>query len=268
MTLLAVATVSALALWWASTGVLLYLDRLPAPTYRHSMVGGTVVLLASLAALWWVRDATSVGAAFVGFVAALGAWSWQELSFYTGYVTGPRRHACPPGCSGVRHFGHAVQASLYHELAIVATAATIAWISAGAANRLGLWIFLALWVMHESARVNVLLGVRNIHEEFLPDHLSYLRSFCRVRRMNPLMPVSLLGSGVAVALVAGRALEAATAFDTAAWSLLAATLAIGLLEHVFLALPIPVDRLWAWVSPPSASPDPPEPLPARAGPAA
>ena len=40
----------------------------------------------------------------------------------------PRRQACPPDVSAARRFSLGIQASLWHELAIVATAALLAWL--------------------------------------------------------------------------------------------------------------------------------------------
>ena len=60
-------------------------------------------------------------------VAGVLAWGWQELSLYTGFVTGPRKQFCPAGCTGWRHFGHALGVNLWHEIAIVAVALGTWW---------------------------------------------------------------------------------------------------------------------------------------------
>ena len=36
---------------------------------------------------------------------------------------------------------------------------------------------MVLWWMHQSAKLNVFFGVRNLNEEFLPEHLEFLKSF-------------------------------------------------------------------------------------------
>ncbi len=66
---------------------------------------------------------TSVTGAYTAFTCGVLIWGWLEISFYMGYVTGPRTHHCDHGCSGWRHFGHAIQASLYHEIAVLLLAA-------------------------------------------------------------------------------------------------------------------------------------------------
>ena len=71
--------------------------------------------------------------------AAVLVWGWLEISFYMGV-----RHraasasAAMPGCTGWRHFGHALQASLYHELAIVVLGGgVVVALTWGAPNQFG-----------------------------------------------------------------------------------------------------------------------------------
>ncbi len=52
--------------------------------------------------------------------------------------------------------------------------------------------------MNLSARLNLFLGVRNLHAEFLPDHLAYLVCYLKRAPMNRLFPVSVtLGTAAA-----------------------------------------------------------------------
>lgn len=246
MTLLLVSIAAALVAWWLSTGAVIYLDGLPRRTFPWTMVVATLLLVAGIALVAGVRDGSSVAAAYLSFLGGFLAWVWQEVSFYTGYVTGPRRHPCAPGCRGWGHFGHALQVSLWHEVAIVVSAIAL-WIAAGpGTNRVGFWAFVILWVMHESARINVFLGVRNVSEEFLPEHMRYLSSFLRRRPMNPLLPFSLLGSLVLAWILLAVTLETASPGPRAGMGLLTGLAVLGVVEHLFLVLPVPLDRLWTW----------------------
>jgi putative photosynthetic complex assembly protein 2 len=149
----------ALFVWWFSTGAIIYLDGLPRKTFKWSMLAATGILAAGFYGLWASAGDTTVHGAYVAFASTLAIWAWHEISFYMGYVTGPRKHACEEGCSGATHLGHAVAVSLWHELAIIVSFAAIAAMTWGGANEIGLWTFLILWWMHESARLNVVLGV-------------------------------------------------------------------------------------------------------------
>jgi putative photosynthetic complex assembly protein 2 len=236
----------ALFVWWFSTGAILYLDGLPVRTFKWSMLAATLLLGLSFYGLWESGDDATVTGAYLGFASALGCWAWHEISFYMGYVTGPRQHACEEGCAGAGHFGHAVQVSLWHELAILISFALVAALTWGGANEVGLWTFLILWWMHESARCNVLLGVRNVNAQFLPAHLAYLRSFLRVRPMNLLFPVSVTVSTVLCSVLATEAAIAVDPFRQTAFTFLATMMALAILEHWFLMLPVPAEAMWNW----------------------
>ncbi|MBE7220759.1 MAG: DUF3623 family protein, partial [Caulobacteraceae bacterium] len=112
-------------------------------------------------------------------------------------------------------------------------------------DQVGTWTFMVLWWMHQSAKLNVFFGVRNLNEEFLPAHLEFLKSFLRKRSMNLLFPVSVTVSTVITVLLAKAALApAATAFDRAGFTFLTVLMALAILEHWMLVLPMPAGALW------------------------
>ncbi len=237
----------ALFVWWFSTGVIMYLDGLPARTFKWSMLGATVLLAASLYGLHATGSDTSVSGAYAGFTCGLLAWGWQEISFYMGFVTGTRKQPCEDGCRGWRHFGHAIQTSLWHELAIIASAIAVVALTWHAANQVGMWTFMVLWWMHQSAKLNVFLGVRNLNEEFLPEHLQFLRSFLTKKPMNLLFPVSITVSTVIlVRLVDAAIVPGVSRFDAAGFCFLSVLMALAVLEHWLLVLPLPAAALWGW----------------------
>jgi putative photosynthetic complex assembly protein 2 len=238
----------ALFLWWFSTGAVIYLDGLPRRTFKWSMLGATAVTLAALYGIGASADDTSLAAAYCAFASGLLAWGWIEISFYTGYVTGPRTQPCPEGCRGWKHFGHAIMSSLWHEIAILAGVAIVAALTWGQPNQIGLWTFVVLWWMHQSAKLNVFLGVRNVTEEFVPEHLTFLRSFLTKRNsMNLLFPVSVTVSTVVCVYLVDAAIQpGASTFEAAGYSFLATLMALAILEHWFLMLPLPAQKLWSW----------------------
>lgn len=236
----------ALFVWWFSTGVIIYLDGLPRRTFKWSFLGGTLLMFAALWGLAATRDDTSVAGAYLAFTWGTLAWGWQEMSFYMGYVTGPRTAPCPEGCSGLRHFGHAIQTSLYHELAVIAAATVVLALTWGGANQIGAWTFLIMWWMHQSAKLNVFFGVRNLSEEFLPEHLQFLRSFLTKKPMNAFFPISVTVSTIITALLFQWAFAAgASAFQAIGFTFLAFLMALAILEHWLLVLPFP-NKIWDW----------------------
>jgi putative photosynthetic complex assembly protein 2 len=237
------ASAFVIVLWGASTAAIFYVDSLHTRTFRTSMAAATFLLLMSALVIWRYRADTSLFALFASFTAGLLAWGWTELALYMGYITGPRKVRCPDGCHGVEHFGHAVSANLWHELVVIAFAAVIWWTGNTAAAH----CFVMLWLMHLSARLNVFLGVRNVSAEFVPEHMDVLKGFLRRRNMNMLFPFSCLAL---VALIVWL-----SRMPTTIASIMAITLAVlGLLEHILLMLPLPVEKLWNWALARDAAP--------------
>ena len=234
----------ALVLWWAATGVIVYLDGLDRRTHRWTMLGATVVGLAGLATLAATRDVASSGAAYLAFAATIAVWAWVEVAFLLGYVTGPRRAPCPPGASGWRRAWLAFGTIAHHEAALLAALTSVVAIAWGAPNPTGAWTFAVLYALRQSAKLNLFFGVRNLSEAFLPPELRYLATYFRRRRMNPLWPVSVSLTCAAVWPFAVGA--DGDAFAAASHGLVAALLALGVVEHLLLVVPLSPERLWRW----------------------
>jgi putative photosynthetic complex assembly protein 2 len=246
MSLYVHAVLFALFVWYFSTGAILYLDGLPPRTFRWSMAVATVVLGVAMHGLALSSADTTPTGVYLAFTYGVLAWAWQEMAFLMGFLTGPRRAACAHGCSGWAHFGHAIGAVLYHELAIVAGAALVLATTWGGANQTGLWTFMILWGMRESAKLNVFLGVRNLSLEFLPPHMEFIKGYLTKKPMNLLFPVSVtVSSAIAVVLVQ-RAGAAETHFAATGYVFLATMMILAIAEHWFLVLPLPFSQLWSW----------------------
>jgi putative photosynthetic complex assembly protein 2 len=247
MTLVLIAIAFAVFVWWFSTGAVIYLDNLPRHTFKWTMLGASSLAGLAFVGLAYSANDQSYAGIFIAFTSALVAWAWIEVSFYTGFVTGLKRPACRPDCSGWTHLGHAIETSLYHELAIIIFGAAAYMLTRDGANLFGLWTFVVLWWMHQSAKVNVLLGVPNLSEEFLPEHLSFIRSFMRKKPMNLLFPVSVTASTLVAAGLIQAGFDPATSdTDSLGYALLATIMILAILEHWFLVLPLPSAFLWDW----------------------
>lgn len=117
----------------------------------------------------------------------------------------------------------------------------------GGSNGVGPSAFAILWVMRQSAKLNVFLGVRNLNEHFLPGHLSYLQSYFRRRPMNALFPLSVaVSSWFAVLLWQAAAASGPDPFAATALTFSATLLTLAILEHWFMVLPLPFEALWQW----------------------
>lgn len=236
-----------LFVWWFSTGLILYLDGLPRSTYRYTLVATSAIGLLGLFGLAVSSRHATVASAYCAFTCALLVWSWIEMAFLLGWITGPRRTPCPAGLRGWARAHAAFETVVHHEVALVLVGAAVVFLTWDQPNATGLWTFMVLWAMRQSSKLNVFLGVRNLGEKFLPVHLKYLASYFSRRRCNPLLPLSVLAASAVLAMLAIRVLGTETAdFASTSTALVAALLALGIVEHVFMVLPLPLDGLWQW----------------------
>jgi putative photosynthetic complex assembly protein 2 len=240
------ALLTALFLWWSGTGLILYLDGLDRRTHGRTLLLASLCAAAALYVTALTAGETSVGSAYHGFVAGLMVWAWQEVAFLLGYVTGPAPKACPPDLTGAGRARHAIAAILWHEIAILLGAAILLALCWGQPNQVALWTYLLLWIMRTSTKLNLFFGVRNTYSDFLPNHLNFLASYFRQRPMNLLFPLSVSIATAGAVLMLQKTVAATDGHEVAAAVLLTTLCALGLLEHWFLVLPLPVEQLWRW----------------------
>ena len=243
----ALPIVFAVFIWWFSTGIVMLLDGLPRTTFRWSHLISSLLALGALMGLMHTADQLTTAGVFCAFTCALLVWGWHELSFLTGWVTGPRRQALDAGARGWPRFVQAMQTILWHELAILASGLFIVWLTWGEANQTGTATFAVLWVMRISAKLNVFLGVRNLSLQLLPPHLRYLGSYFRQRRMNLLFPFVVTATTGAAVLLGSEALRHPGDSAAAAGLWLVTTLLVlAIVEHWLLVLPLEATALWRW----------------------
>jgi putative photosynthetic complex assembly protein 2 len=237
----------ALFAWWFSTGLVLYVVGRPRATHLNAMLVTTLLLGAGLWGFWVSASDASLTGAYLAFASALLVWGWHEMSFLLGYITGPRKTPEKKLASSRAPLGAAIEAIIYHEFAIALTAALIFILTADAPNQTGLWTFVILWLARLSTKLNIYLGVSNHTEQFLPAHLKYIATyFCR-GPMNMLFPLTVTATTITTAmLIASARSEAALPHEIAGYAFLATLMALAVLEHWFLVLPIPSADLWKW----------------------
>jgi putative photosynthetic complex assembly protein 2 len=236
-----------LLVWWVSTGVILYLDQLPSTTFSASLAATTAVGIGALMMLALSSHDATRANAYIAFTCALLVWGWQEMAFLMGYITGPRRTPCPVGATESKRFLYATEAILHHELTLLATVVVLFAATWRQPNQVGAYTFFILWVMRLSAKLNLFFGVRNRYESFLPAHLVYLKTYFGKRTLNWLFPVVVTAASVVAFLLWQSALSShADAFQRSGKALLATLLSLAVLEHWFLVIPLPVEKIWNW----------------------
>lgn len=237
----------ALLMWFIGTAAVVWLDSRPRETFRTSLALAGLVAIGAMGLVWAYAGDTSAGGAYVGFGAAIVVWGWHEMSFLMGEVAGPNRAACPSDAVGWTRLKLATATVIHHELAIAATAIVLVALTWGQPNQAAPQTFLLLFAMRLSAKFNLYLGVPNLSDEVFPAHLAYLKSYFRNRRMNALFPFSIV-FGTGLALWAWMVAEASTGGAAACATLIAGLAALGVVEHLFLVLPLKDAKLFRWAS--------------------
>jgi len=237
----------AVGLWWLGTGVVLRLSTNLVPRSRGALSAALAAGLAGLAGVAWSASMATVGGVLLAFACALVIWGAVELGWLLGHAGGVHRAPCPPECTQGRRFVLAAGALIYHELTVLGAGAAIAVATAGADNKVALWAYVTLALMRWSAKLNLFLGVPVFHREWLPAHLHHVATYVRRRAMNPLFPLSITAATAAAAWVLDGALGVpAGSFAQASHVLVATLIALGLLEHWCLVVPLGEARLWKW----------------------
>ena len=243
----AAAFAYALFVWWFSTGIVfLVVLRRPAAA-RVGLIGAAVLYPLCLAALARTAAVTSLPATYAAFTAAIVLWGTQEVAFLTGAVTGPRPFPCPADASGLRRFRYAVAAILWHELALAGTGLGVLAATWGQPNQAGALAYAVLWAMRVSSKLNLFFGVPVLNDSIMPAPVAHLRSYFRRAPVNDFFPVAVLLAAAAGAGMVLMALDpAAERPSTAGYILAVSLLGLAILEHLFMLVPLPVERLWRW----------------------
>lgn len=248
-----IAALMALFLWWFSTGIILWRVRVAdngtAQDHVNSVIiGMPLLLLGVLAARASLNDLSPTGI-YLSFFAALAIWGWIELAFLSGVITGPNREPCPPFARTTDRFWRAVGTVAWHELALILALGVLGVASLGADNPFAFATFGLLFFARISAKLNLFFGVPRINTQFLPKPLSHLPSHFRYGRITAMFPVSVSALTVASALLLERAMNVSASGLMIGYALLTCLCLLALLEHWFMVLPLPDEKLWRWMMP-------------------
>jgi putative photosynthetic complex assembly protein 2 len=238
------------AIWFVATGLIAWADNRERATFTRSLMIGSAAGIAGLLVILVSSLSAEVWAVYLSFVGALMVWGWHELSFLTGASAGPRRGLADPRLIGMARFRQAAATVMHHEVALAVTALLLISLSWNAPNQIGATVFVLMFAMRLVSKINLFVGVPNSTAEMLPDQLAYLKSYFGPNRMTRLliMSISVL-TGITI-WFAALALTAPVGSAAMVGASLLTTLALlGVLEHLFLALPFRDGMLWGWALP-------------------
>jgi putative photosynthetic complex assembly protein 2 len=241
----AITVLVAVISWWLGTGAILWLVRLPPRLFKRSMSVLSLLLLVSLLGTAWSMRQLSVAADYVGFLSVILMWSWHEMAFLSGWITGPRRVVQEQDAVGWRRFNLAVQALLYHELALLLNFVLLYAMQQSQPNHVALCTFALLWCMRLSAKLNLFFGVPHVGDQYLPSHLVYMASYFRRSPITGCFFLTITVSTVTWLWLVIQAQRGAVEVSTG-WVLLASLLGLAIIEHILMVFALPLQRLWGW----------------------
>ena len=243
----AVPPVYAAFIWWFSTGAVLLLVGCAGRFVPLRVTIAAFLVAGSLCGLAFSAADASVEGAYIAFTSTILLWGAQEIAFLSGWVTGPRPERCPAEITGWRRLGPALLAILYHELTLLTCGAAIVALTSGESNQVAVWTFAALWVLRQSAKINLFLGVPVTNDELMPEPVQFLKTFFARKPVGAFFPISVtLATAVLVILIQRIVEVAATPFDVVGLTLVSTLFALGVVEHWFMLLPLPAITLWGW----------------------
>jgi putative photosynthetic complex assembly protein 2 len=233
--------------WWFCTGVIFYLDGLHKRTYWVSLGAATFVAACAIIGVIASSRIETVPSAYVAFTCAVLVWGWQEMFFLMGVLAGPSKAPLPEGVSESTRFKLAARSVIHHELALLGVGILLLLLTWRSPNQVGGATYLLLWLMRLSAKLNLFVGVRNTYAHLLPAHIAYLGSFFRQRRA--VSAFFVVSTAFATALTTSLWLfviyGTSQFFSQTGASLIASLMTLAVIEHLFLVLPIPMERLWS-----------------------
>jgi putative photosynthetic complex assembly protein 2 len=233
-------------LWFFSTALVVALDHRARGRIALALTGGAAC--AAVAVIAILAPSHDAFAAYASFTAAFVIWGWHELSFLTGAVTGPRREPLPEGATGWTRFRLSAATVIHHELALATTLIVLLTVSIGQPNIAGTAAFALLFAMRLSTKLNIFAGVPNFSSDILPPQLVYLKSYFRARPAGWVMLASLAAT-IGITIWLGSSALAADGDAAVTWSLLTGLAVLGMIEHLFLVMPIGDTALWRWAIP-------------------
>ncbi len=238
------------AIWFVATGLIAWADNHERATFSRSLMIGSIAGIAGLLVILVSSLSSEMWAVYLSFIGALMVWGWHELSFLTGASAGPRRGLADPSLTGIARFRQAAATVMHHEVALAVTALLLISLSWNVPNQIGATVFVLMFAMRLISKINLFIGVPNSTSEMLPEQLAYLKSYFGPSRPTLLLGLSIAGIAGATVWFAQVALAAPLGSAEMAGASLLTTLALlGVLEHLFLALPFRDGMLWGWAYP-------------------
>ena len=230
--------------WWLATGAIFALER--SSTTRGAGLA-LALALGALGVMLVVRsrdDASPLGARR-SFLGGAFLWSLVQVSFYGGWLVGPRGLAVhvPVQEPSLAFATQAVVSMLWYQLAMLFALWLVFCVTWDRINRTGWWALVVFYTTHQLACVSIFLGVENPGRGFFPTDLVFLESYFGPAR-NSLFLIASVAFLIALTLTLSvKALRATMPMRRQALTLLTVLSTLGVLELLVLGLAVQLN-LW------------------------
>jgi len=232
------AVLLVLCFWWTATGVLYALQR-NAWTRGLALIGAIACLVQGGRLLRESRDDASAPGALRAFFAGALSWTAIITLFFEGWVVGPPVSSLGDATRGWTGAWAAIRATWHWEAMAVAMVAAVAWSVRGGRNRLALWTLLLFWGAHQSAKLNLFVGVVNSGSEIFPSYLEHLVRYFGPPRNGALIWITIaVYAAVAVRMLVPR--PAQSNGERMQRLVIGALAALAAVEHAFLVTRLPI----------------------------
>ena len=221
--------------WWLTTGVLLAAQRSDA-TRVLALVATSVL---AIVGGYWIAgartDSTPAGVTRSFFGGAM-LWFWVAATLYGGWIVGVSVPAPAGDISRLALASQAIAATIYNDVLGLLVIAVAFVLSRGGTTHTGAWTVVTFWSAHQIAKLNVFAGVAHAGSEYLPPYLDHLRRYFGPEVNSPLLGLSIMVMAAAAVALVLRARRDARPAARRQSLLLAALIALALLEHVLLGI--------------------------------
>ncbi|MEM7289854.1 MAG: DUF3623 family protein [Pseudomonadota bacterium] len=190
---------------------------------------------------------SGVGAVYLGFISAIVIWGWVEFTLLSGMITGSHAKPCPENISETERFGLAYRAVAHHEYVLLIMLVLLAVLDTTLGSGMAIKTFALLWILRLGAKLTIFSGAPELSANMIPERISYMRTYFRHDRISIAFWLSL--GGCFLLLAAGIYALLAVQYDAAVTTqvtMLTTLVALAILEHIFMVLPIADSKLWGW----------------------
>tara|TARA_B100000676_G_scaffold86674_1_gene86641 strand:- start:823 stop:1683 length:861 start_codon:yes stop_codon:yes gene_type:complete len=249
-----IAAFTAVFFWWFLTGLILFIvkkvDEINQNAHKFVTLIFCPVFFLGVYLYFTSLSNISLSSIYSAFFGSLLIWSWFELAFLSGFITGPSKELCPQGIDQIKRFSHAISTIAYSELLLFITLSSMVYLSIGAINTVGLWTFGILFFARICAKLNLFLGVPSINTEFLPSPVVHLASYFKVGSTSWFFPISISLISFTLFFLVDNIFDVENQISTTiGFTLLASLTTLALIEHWFMVVPLRDAELWKWMLP-------------------